>query len=106
MFAVLAFILLKRFGLYPPEKPGTILDTDWVLRRPGYNFVKWTGTVWGKAGPAMTGFIAGIGAQAFEKIESAFSPRGVLARGPLTVSMAMWSAVLLGIVLLVVLLSS
>ncbi|MEL6827753.1 MAG: Na(+)/H(+) antiporter subunit D, partial [Pseudomonadota bacterium] len=106
MFAVLAFILLKRFGLYPPEKPGTILDTDWLYRKPGFGMVKWAGTVWGKAGPAMTAFFAGLGARTFEKIETTFSPRGALARGPLTVSMAMWSAVLLGIVMLVVLVAS
>ena len=67
--------------------------------------VKWAGTVWGKTGPAMTSFFAGLGARTFEKIETTFSPRGALARGPLTVSMAMWSAVLLGIVMLVVLLA-
>ena len=106
MFAVLAFILLKRFGLYPPEKPGTILDTDWVLRKPGYSMVKWAGTVWGKAGPALTAFFGRMGARTFEKIETTFSPRGALARGPLTLSMAMWSAVLLGVVMLVVLLAS
>lgn len=105
MLAVLAFMLLKRFGLYPPEKPGTILDTDWLLRKPGFGAVKWAGTVWAKAGPAMTAFFAGIGARTFEQIETTFSPRGALARGGLTNSMAMWSAVLLGVVMLIVLLA-
>ena len=68
--------------------------------------VKWAGTVWGKAGPALTAFFGRIGARTFEKIETTFSPRGALARGPLTLSMAMWSAVLLGVVMLVVLLAS
>nr|MCH9752770.1 Na(+)/H(+) antiporter subunit D [Alphaproteobacteria bacterium] len=106
MLAVLAFMLLKRFGLYPPERPGTILDTDWVLRKPGFGLFKWAGTVWGKAGPAMTGFAGRIGARTFEQIEATFSPRGALARGGLTNSMAMWSAVLLGVVMLIVLLAS
>jgi len=103
MLAILAFMLLKRFGLYPPEKPGTILDTDWLYRKPGFAMVKWAGTVWGKAGPAMTGIVGGLASQAYDKIEATFSPRGTLARGGLAVSMAMWSAVLLAVVMLVVL---
>ncbi|MEL7041133.1 MAG: Na(+)/H(+) antiporter subunit D [Pseudomonadota bacterium] len=105
MFAVLAFILLKRLGLYPPERPGTILDTDWLYRRPGFGFVQWAGTVWGKAGPALTGFFAKIGAQTFEKLETTFSPRGAIAQSPITNGMAIWSAILLGIVMLVALLA-
>ncbi|MEM9055546.1 MAG: Na(+)/H(+) antiporter subunit D, partial [Pseudomonadota bacterium] len=68
--------------------------------------VKWAGTVWGKAGPALTAFLGRIGARAFDRIEATFSPRGTLARGGLTNSMAMWSAVLLAVVMLVVLIAS
>lgn len=106
MLAILAFMLLKRFGLYPPEKPGTILDTDWLLRKPGFGLFKWAGTVWSKAGPSMTAFAGRIASRTFVQIESTFSPRGALARGGLTNSMAMWSAVLLGVVMLIVLLAS
>jgi multicomponent Na+:H+ antiporter subunit D len=105
MLAVLAFMLLKRFGLYPPERPGTILDTDWLYRKPGYGFAKWCGTVWGKVGPTMTGVAGGISGKAFDRLEGVFSPQGRLARGGLTSSMAMWSAVLLGVVMLVVLIA-
>ena len=103
LFSALAFTLLMRAGLYPAEIRSTNLDTDWLYRKPGYSMVKWAGNVWGKAGPAMTATFAGLGSKAFEKIETTFSPRGALARGPLTLSMAMWSAVLLGVVMLVVL---
>lgn len=106
MLAVLAFMLLKRFGLYPPERPGTILDTDWLYRKPGYGFAKWSGTVWSKVGPVMTGLATGLSMRTFKRLEATFSPRGALARGGLTVSMAMWSAVLLGLVMLVILLAS
>ncbi len=105
MFAILAFMLLKRFGLYPPERPGTILDTDWLYRRPGFGFVKWTGTVWGKLGPALTSLAGGVASRNFNRLEAAFSPRGTLARGGLTSSMAVWAAVLLGFVMLVILLA-
>lgn len=105
VFAILAFILLKRVGLYPPERPGTILDSDWFYRRPGYNFAKWTGRVWGKAGPALTALAGVLADRGFMRLVDMFSPRGTLARGGITQSMAMWSAVLLGITMLVILLA-
>ncbi len=33
-WAVLAFFLIRRFGLYPRERPSVNLDTDWFYRRP------------------------------------------------------------------------
>jgi multicomponent Na+:H+ antiporter subunit D len=33
VFAMLAFIGLIRFGLYPPEIPSTVLNSDWFYRR-------------------------------------------------------------------------
>ncbi|MEL7454127.1 MAG: Na(+)/H(+) antiporter subunit D, partial [Pseudomonadota bacterium] len=100
ILAAFAFVLLKRFGLYPAEKPGTVLDADWAYRRAGYGAARWSGAVWAKAGPAMTDVCRGLYQRAFDRIEAAFSPQGVLARGPLTGGMAVWSAALLGLVLL------
>tara|TARA_R110002020_G_scaffold224599_1_gene434241 strand:+ start:113961 stop:115709 length:1749 start_codon:yes stop_codon:yes gene_type:complete len=100
VLATFAFVVLKRFGLYPPEKPGTILDTDWAYRKVGFGMAKWLGTVWGKVGPAMTAVFFGITGRAYDRIEAAFSPRGELARGGLTGAMAIWTAALLGLVLL------
>ena len=100
VLATFAFVVLKRFGLYPPEKPGTILDTDWAYRKVGFGMAKWLGTVWGKVGPAMTAVFFGITGRAYNRIEAAFSPRGELARGGLTGAMAIWTAALLGLVLL------
>lgn len=103
--AVIAFALLKRFGFYPQEKQGTVLDTDWLYRKPGYSFMKWSGRVWAKAGPALTVIAGRLASRTFNRLEAAFSPRGTLARGGLVNVMAMWSAVVLGIVMLVVLLA-
>jgi multicomponent Na+:H+ antiporter subunit D len=100
VLATFAFVLLKRFGLYPPEKPGTILDTDWLYRKIGFGMAQWAGTVWGKVGPAMTAVFFGLTGRAYDRIEAAFSPRGELARGGLTGAMAVWTAALLGLVLL------
>jgi multicomponent Na+:H+ antiporter subunit D len=35
MFSALAFSVLQRTGLYPPELKSTVLDTDWFYRRFG-----------------------------------------------------------------------
>ncbi len=105
VFAILAFILLKRMGLYPPERPGTILDTDWLYRRPGYALAIWSGRVWNKTSCALAATGNKLSGRGFTRLVDLFSPRGMLARGGMTQSMAMWSAVVLGITMLVILLS-
>jgi len=99
--AVFAFILLQRLGLYPPEKPGVILDTDWAYRKVGYGAVRWIDTVWAKLGPAMTAVFRGFSERTYDRLVDAFSPRGVLSRNPVSRGMAVWTAVILALVLLV-----
>lgn len=101
MLAIFAFAVLQRIGAYPPEKRGIILDTDILWRKIGYGLARWSGTVWTKAGPAMTGVVGGLTGRAFNGLEAAFSPRGTMARGGLNNSMAIWTVVLLGLSLLV-----
>lgn len=98
--AVLAFILLKQFNLYPPEKPGTILDTEWFYRKAGYGFVQWSGAVWGKMGPAMTTIFSRFSDRIYQRLEAAFSPQGDLARGGLSGGATIWMAVILSAVML------
>lgn len=100
VLAAMAFVLLQRFRLYPEERPGTVLDADWVYRRAGYGATLWSGAVWRKAGPALMKVWHGLWHRAYERIEAAFSPQGVLSRGPLTGGMAIWVAALLCAVLL------
>ncbi len=100
VLAIFAFILLKRFGVYPAEKDATILDTDWLYRKLGYGFANWAGTVWSKAGPSMTALFFALTGRAYKRIENTFSPRGELARGGLQGAAAIWTAAVLGFVLL------
>ncbi len=104
--ATFAFILLKRIGLYPPEKPGVILDTDWVYRRAGFGVVRWIDTVWAKLGPALTSIFRGVSSRAYDQLADTFSPRGVLARNAASGGMAIWTTVILALVLLVSYLTS
>ncbi len=100
VLAAFAFVLLQRLNLYPPERPGVILDTDWIYRKPGFGVAKWADAVWAKAGPAMTASWRRVGGRVYARLEAAFSPEGLLARGRLSGGMAIWTAVLLGLVLL------
>lgn len=100
VLAAFAFVLLQRFGAYPPEKRGTILDADWAYRKAGYGAALWSGAVWAKAGPALMGVWQGLVDQGYRRIEAAFSPQGQMSRGPLTGGMAVWAGLLLGVVLI------
>ncbi|KCZ46787.1 Na(+)/H(+) antiporter subunit D [Hyphomonas pacifica] len=106
VLAIFAFVMLKRLGWYPPEKPGVVLDTDWVYRKAGYGLFTWAGTIWQKAGPAMTSVFFKLTGRAYDRIEDTFSPRGELARGGLGSAMAIWTAILLGLVLLLAFITS
>lgn len=106
VLAVFAFILLKRLGLYPAEKPGVILDTDWVYRKAGYGIVRWIDTVWAKLGPAMTQIFRDLSGRAYTRLVDTFSPQGALARNAFAGGMTIWTAVILGLVLLVSYLTS
>lgn len=97
---VLAFLLLRRIGLYPLERAGTVLDFDWTYRWAGYGVAKWAGTVWTKAVPAVTRFFGAVGHAGFKRLENAFSPQGQLSRGGLNGDIAIWAAALLGAALL------
>ncbi|MEO1406893.1 MAG: Na(+)/H(+) antiporter subunit D [Pseudomonadota bacterium] len=99
VLAAFAFVLLKRFTLYPPEKRGLILDTDWIYRRFGASIAGWIGAVWAKSSPVFMNASAVLWTRTFRRLEAAFSPQGILARGALTGSMAVWTAGLLGVIL-------
>lgn len=105
VFAAFAFIVLNRIKLYPPEKRGVVLDTDWFMRRPAYYTAVWVGDVWRRIGPAMTNSTLAVSRRVYDQIEAAFSPKGQLSQGPLSAGMAVWTSIVLGIVLLVALIS-
>lgn len=100
LLAAFAFVLLRRFGLYPQERAGIILDTDWLYRKAGLSLVQWAHAIWSKSGPALGQVAKRLAERLYLNIERTFSPRGLLAKGGLTGGMAIWTTVILGIVLL------
>ncbi|MFC6196449.1 Na(+)/H(+) antiporter subunit D [Ponticaulis profundi] len=105
VFAAFAFIVLNKIKLYPPEKRGVVLDTDWIARRPIYAFIVWVGAVWSRVGPALTNSAQGFSRKIYDNIEAAFSPQGQLSRGPMSAGMAVWTSIVLAVVLIVALFS-
>ncbi len=99
VLATFAFVLLKRLGAYPPEKPGTILDTDWLYRKAGFGFVRWAEAVWIKLSKASAEFAGNLSRRVYKLLMATFSPRGDLARGGLSGGATVWTAVVLGAVL-------
>lgn len=102
LFSALAFTVLMRTGIYPPELKSTNLDFDWFYRRMGWNFVMGIGALaatfkrhvhhvisWGATG---------IG----ETLHRHHGPDGVLGRTWPTGMMAFWTTVMLGIYLVFV----
>ncbi len=99
VLAIFAFLVLRRFGLYPAEVPGTILDTDVIYRKAGWTVASWAGAVLAKADPAMGSALGSFGGRAYRRMEATLSPKGTLSRGTLSRGMAIWTAVILGLVL-------
>jgi multicomponent Na+:H+ antiporter subunit D len=95
IFSALAFTVLMRTGIYPPELKSTNLDSDWIWRGPG---------AWAIGG-ALRGLLLGWGALAergsaaglrlIEALYRQHGPAGTLARTRPSGSMALWMTVLL-----------
>lgn len=99
--ALFAFTFLVRFGLYPKERDATILDFDWVYRRVGDGAVRWGSAITIKLlaniERGLGAMIGGIGS----RMHNLFSPGGALAREFPSGLMALWTAIMLALVLLV-----
>lgn len=100
-FALLAFAVLMRAGIYPPELRAINLDFDWTYRRLLPNLVgaisKLISTVWN----AVLGFAMRRVNNIIRGLYRAHGPEGPLARVWPTGSMVLWIAVLLAATLLV-----
>ena len=95
LFSALAFTLLIRTGIYPPEMRSVNLDTDWFYRRL---FPACAGFL-GRLGAALAIRAAAMGKallrQATGLVYHAHGPNGVLARtAPISITV-LWVAVLL-----------
>lgn len=98
-FAVLAFAVLIRLGLYPAELRGVNLDTDWLYRRFLPNLFGRASTAIRKGWQAAARLAAHRTDRALVLLFRAHGPQGLIARAWPTGSMVLWIAVFLGITL-------
>ena len=99
--ALFAFTFLVRFRLYPAEVPGVNLDTDWFYRKFGNGVVRWGWAMLDRLFAAMGNQFARLRHKLGERFVAVFSPSGALSRDVPSGILAIWTGVLLGLVLLV-----
>ena len=101
-FSALAFTVLMRTGIYPPELKSVNLDTDWTYRKAGPwllgHLSKAIAAIWG----GFTGFFTNGLKAAIAHFYRSHGPEGRIAHIWPTGSMVLWLAIILGVTLLVV----
>ena len=100
MFSALAFTVLMRTGVYPPELRSVNLDSDWIYRR----FLPLTIERFRAWGVPLINAASGTASTSLRAVVANLyrhhGPQGILARDWPTGSMAIWVAAMLGLSLL------
>ena len=96
LFAALAFVVLKRTGMYPAEQASLNLDTDWLYRRAAPRVIRKIVAVSRQVGQAFLRTGSELGRTLMRLVLNYYGPEGTLARAWPTGSMVLWVAVLLG----------
>ncbi|WP_420431539.1 Na(+)/H(+) antiporter subunit D [Hyphobacterium sp.] len=99
--AMFAFSLLMRLGLYPAERPSVNLDTDWFYRRVGDGFFRWAWLMSDRLMASIGNRFGAAGRKISGKLFNLFSPAGALSRDVPSGILAIWTSVLLGLVMLI-----
>lgn len=101
LWAVLAFAVLILMKWYPAEVDGTNLDTDWFYRVPGRVVLHWAAGVTRELWNYCWRIATERTARLMERIYAVHGPEGELARSWPIGAMALWTAGVLGLVLLI-----
>jgi multicomponent Na+:H+ antiporter subunit D len=99
-WSALAFTLLIRTGIYPPELLSTNVDFDWFYRRLGRAAAENAGRVAAGLWFAFADSVAGLGNRAIAAVRAHHAAGGIPARMTETSSMVFWTTVLLATYLL------
>ena len=95
VFSALAFAVLVRTGIYPPELRSVNLDFDWFYRRLGAGVANAAIDYAARVGAAFSGAVERVLRAGAQRIYRHHGPEGVLARTWPTGSMVLWVAILL-----------
>ena len=94
-WSALAFTLLMRTGIYPPELRSTNLDFDWFYRRLGRNLGNGLDDLTGRGWQWLVGAIGSGARRVNDRLHRHHGPDGVLGRTWPTGTMAFWTTVML-----------
>jgi multicomponent Na+:H+ antiporter subunit D len=93
--SALAFTLLMRTGIYPPELRSINLDADWFYRRLGHGFALAVGRMVEQAWQSIVAVGSRGARQAIDSVERHHGTDGILARTWPTGVMAFWMTIML-----------
>jgi multicomponent Na+:H+ antiporter subunit D len=94
-WSALAFTLLMRTGIYPPELRSTNLDFDWFYRRLGRSVANHLDDLSGRAWSWLVGLCGAGASRLNDKLHRHHGPEGELGRTWPTGTMAFWTTVML-----------
>jgi len=99
LFAALAFVVLMKTGLYPEEKRSENLDTDWAYRKAFP--VLWSGArkTYSSVDRGIRSGFVGLVTAFVDRLDESFNEQGTFGKTWSTSTMAFWSALFLGIFL-------
>ncbi len=101
VFSALAFTVLMRTGIYPPELRSTNLDSDWFYRRAGYAALAGGGRLSGDAWGFVARHATGLASSVASVLRRYHNPvDGIFGRAWPTGTMAFWTTLMLGSYLL------
>ena len=96
LFSALAFVILYRNKIYPPEIPATNLDFDWFYRKPGAFVAKSIMMFFVNGEKVVLETIKKFSFIVGSRLHRHHGPQGILSKTWQTGSMVMWVAFLLG----------
>ena len=94
-WSALAFTLLMRTGIYPPELRSINLDFDWFYRRLGSNLGRRLEDATSRAWQWLVSAVGSGARRVNERLHRHHGPEGVLGRTWPTGTMAFWTTVML-----------
>jgi multicomponent Na+:H+ antiporter subunit D len=94
-FSALAFTVLMRTGLYPPELRSTNLDTDWLYRRVGRSILQYAARAADNVHSDVYDLVVRRARRFVDQLYKHHGPQGIIARTWPTGSMVLWVAILL-----------
>jgi multicomponent Na+:H+ antiporter subunit D len=101
IWAVIAFAVLILAKWYPAEVPSTNLDTDWFYRVPGRNHLCWAAAAVRAVWRLSWKLLATRATDLMSRVYAVHGPEGAMARSWPTGFMALATAIVLGLALLI-----